>query len=396
MRADFLSVPVTKEFAPNFNRNVFCVLGLTVDAVTFSQTKDCVVTAINERKRLFLTTPNTNFVTISRSDPKFRDSILCSDLCVADGMPLVWIARMLGVPIYEKVAGSSLFAALVGDAAVRMNVFFFGGNEGRAKTAFERLNGLGTGVHCVGYHFPGFGSVNEMSDPGVLQKINGSKADFLVVALSARKGQPWILDNQRSLTTPVVCQLGSTINYIIDAVKRAPEALQRLGLEWLWRIMQEPYLWWRYFVDLMVLLELFVLRVIPCIAYQMVNSPTEAELCVAKLHVDKSGNSYTLSFTGSWDKRNLAPVRDILQRAADEKADIVLDFAELRYADAAFLGLILMAYGHQTRTGDCLSIRSLGDRMKTILYLHSCEFLAKNFGEKLSLSSKLMYSGKGT
>ncbi len=384
-----------REFAPNFNRNVFCVLGLTLDAVTFSQAMECIVSAASERRRLFVTTPNANFVSISRSDPKFRDSILSSDLCVADGAPLIWVSRMLGLPIYNRVAGSSLFAALMADARVRMNVFFFGGNDGRAKTASERLNRLGTGVHSVGYHFPGFGSVNEMSNPAILQKINESDADFLVVALNARKGQTWIMDNYRSVTTPIVCQLGATINYIIGAVKRAPAAWQRLGLEWLWRIRQEPYLWRRYFVDLLVLLRLSILRVIPCIAYQMINSPSEAQRRAAKLHVRKSGNDYALSFTGSWDRANLAPVRDVLQRATDEKADISLDFAEVRYADAAFVGLILMLYGHQTRTGRRLLIRSLGNRMKTILYLHSCEFLGGDNIKKKSLPSKIIYSTKG-
>jgi N-acetylglucosaminyldiphosphoundecaprenol N-acetyl-beta-D-mannosaminyltransferase len=362
--------PALKEIVPNFDRNVHCVLGLTLDAVTFDEAKKLVVKAIEERRSLFLTTPNTNFLTISRSDPKFRDSVLRSDLCVADGMPLVLVSRILGTPIRHRVSGSSLFASLMTDATIRMNVFFLGGAEGIAKAAAERLNQLENNVRGVGHHFPGFSSV----DPGVLDRINLSNADFLMVALGARKGQTWITENERYLSAPVISYLGSTINFVANAVKRAPSMWQRLGLEWMWRIKEEPHLWRRYFLDLTVLVQLCASRVIPWLLYRLIISQNRA----ASLRLEKSGGVYALSFSGAWDQRNLAPVRIALQEAAEAKADIVLDFGDLAYADSAFLGLMLLAYGHQARTGRRLSINSLGKKMKSLLYFHGCEFLAES------------------
>jgi N-acetylglucosaminyldiphosphoundecaprenol N-acetyl-beta-D-mannosaminyltransferase len=372
-----VSTPILQDVSPNFSRNVYCVLGLTLDALTFNETKQCVVSAMNERKRLFLTTPNTNFVTLSRSAPSFRDSIFCSDLCVADGMPLVWMSRILGAPIHGRVSGSSLFASLMEDATIRMKVFFLGGAEGIAKAASERLDQLGTSVCGAGYHFPGFPSSNGMNDPAVVKKINDAEADFLMVAVGAQRGQNWILENEGRLAVPVISYLGSTINFVAKSVERAPSTWQHLGFEWLWRIKEEPHLWRRYFVDLLMLLRLGACRVIPSVIYRLVNAPRKDALGAAAVRLVKDGTICTLSFNGSWNSSNLAPVRAALQQAADAKADIVLDFGELKYADAAFLGLILLAYGHQTRTGRRFAIRALGGKLRRILYLHACEFLAE-------------------
>ena len=92
-------------------------------------------------------------------------------------------------------------------------------------------------------------TAENISDPALLDQINGSKADFLLVALGAQKGQAWLMANRHKLTVPIVSHLGATLNFLAGTVRRAPAGLQRLGLEWLWRIAQEPYLAARYLMD---------------------------------------------------------------------------------------------------------------------------------------------------
>ncbi len=177
----------------DFRREVYCILGLPFDAVTLSQAVDKVAGSAERDERCFLSTPNLNFAVASLAGGAFRDSVIRSDLSVADGMPLVWIARLLGLPIPERVAGSTLFDVLRtrrrNDNAEPVSVYFFGGPDGVAECAADKLNAEPSGLRCVGHYSPGFESIETMSDAAIIDRINASGADFLVVALGAKKGQ---------------------------------------------------------------------------------------------------------------------------------------------------------------------------------------------------------------
>ncbi|MGB6100040.1 MAG: WecB/TagA/CpsF family glycosyltransferase [Comamonas sp.] len=239
------------------------VAGLPFDAVDTAGAVQRVCTAMARQQRLFLSTPNLNFVVAAQSDAAFRASVLASDLSVADGMPVLWLARLQGTPLPERVAGSTLFEHLrAGEGQALLGrpikVYFFGGPPGVAQKACDALNAEGRHMRGVGAHSPGFGTVEEMSAPAVIDAINASGADFLVVALGARKGQAWIMHNLDQLSVPVVSHLGAVVNFVAGTVERAPMAWQRWGLEWLWRIRQEPALYRRYVADGVVLLKLML------------------------------------------------------------------------------------------------------------------------------------------
>ena len=105
-------------------------MGLPFDAVDMDKAESVVRNAISTRSRCFLSTPNLNFSIACRVDEAFRQSVLISDLVVADGMPIVWMARLLKIPIHHRVAGSSLFEALSrGPHSSPIKVFFFGFNH---------------------------------------------------------------------------------------------------------------------------------------------------------------------------------------------------------------------------------------------------------------------------
>jgi N-acetylglucosaminyldiphosphoundecaprenol N-acetyl-beta-D-mannosaminyltransferase len=188
---------------------------------------------------------------------EFRQSVLSSDLSVADGAPILWLAEKQGTPLPERVAGADIFDALRYGAGRQLlgravKVFFFGGPEGVAQRACEVLNQEheATGfMQGVGAIYPGHGSVDDMSSERWIQQINASGADFLVVALGARKGQAWIMANRHRLTVPVVSHLGAVVNFVAKTVRRAPRPVRRLGLEWVSPIKEEPELFDRYWAD---------------------------------------------------------------------------------------------------------------------------------------------------
>ena len=255
----------TTRTSDDFSRKVYCVLGIPIDAIDMTAALRTVKAAARGSEPFLLSTANLNFLVTSRSDSEFRESLLDSDLCTADGMPIVWIARLLGLPIENRVSGSDLFEELrTAERGARpLTVFWFGGAAGVAAVAAEKINGKSAGLRCVGSIDPGFGTVEEMSRDALLNPVNASGADFLVVSLGAKKGQLWLQQNRDRLRSPVRAHLGTVVNFQAGTLRRAPRYLQSWGLEWLWRIKEEPYLWRRYWSDGCVLLALLMKRILP-------------------------------------------------------------------------------------------------------------------------------------
>lgn len=251
----------------NRQRQVICLLGLPIDVVTMDETVQRIREAARTQQRIFLSTPNLNFLIGCMHDADFRKSVIDSDMSVADGMPLIWMSRLLGVPLPERVTGSGLFERLhtepLPEGEEPIKVYFFGGQPGAAEAAYRSLNSKAGGLTCVGYETPGFGSVEDMSTSDVLARINASGADFLIVALGAVKGQRWIQRNRAQLRVPIISHLGAVVNFAAGNINRAPAWMQKTGLEWLWRIKEEPLLWRRYWSDGKILLSLVFNNFLP-------------------------------------------------------------------------------------------------------------------------------------
>ncbi len=362
--------------ATDFQREVYCLLGLPVDALTEQQAVRLIRGAAEQGRRCFFSTPNLNFLVGARSDAEFRNSVLRSDLSLADGMPLVWIARLLGAPVRERVAGSSLFEALGRQAGRPLGVYFFGGPPGAAQQAHARLQGAAGGLVPAGFQCPGFGSVEDMSAPATLQQIAASRADVLVVALGAKKGQAWIEHNLAALDVPVVSHLGAVVNFAAGTLQRAPTGWQKLGLEWLWRIKEEPSLWLRYLRDGRAFLRLMATRVLPAACLSRWHRASPRALRDAALAAELVDGVQVLRLRGAWTGANLAPLREGFDRIGRAgAADVRLDLAQVTHLDAASLGLLLLLRGHQSKRGRRLEIVGCTPRLRRLFHRAGAEFL---------------------
>src|SRR4029079_3931124 len=134
------------------------VLGIPIDNLDITAALNKIRIAAATRRPFLISTANLNFLVTSQVDAEFRASLLLSDLCTADGMPIVWIARLLGIPVRERVAGSDIFEELKlsRDPNSKLKVFLFGGAEGVAESACKNLNSRSGGLTCVGSFFPCF------------------------------------------------------------------------------------------------------------------------------------------------------------------------------------------------------------------------------------------------
>ncbi|MHC2439867.1 WecB/TagA/CpsF family glycosyltransferase [Bradyrhizobium sp. USDA 4451] len=359
---------------PDFSRKVVCIEGLLCDAVTLEEAKRQIVASIRGDRRCNMVTPNTNFLRLIRSDANFRDAALSNDLSVIDGMPLVWLARLLGLPVRQRVAGSDLFDALRASGE-RMSAFFFGATDDVGCRVRERLNEANSAILCAGTLAPGFGSVESMSDPETLRTINAAAPDLLVVSVGARKGMLWLSRNESQLTAPVVCNLGATINFVARDVKRAPELIRRAGIEWLWRIKEQPTLWSRYALDLVTLVQVLLRQVLPWLIYSRIHRPSDTQLATARVRHYRRGNDEVLEFFGAWTAQNILPARSALTKACVGQDNLVVCLDGVTGVDAAFLGLLLLAYGYRRRINRGFSVEASRRQIRKMLRLNGCEYL---------------------
>ncbi|EMR14366.1 glycosyltransferase family 26 domain-containing protein [Methylophaga lonarensis MPL] len=344
------STPANTHDAMGFDKT--CLLGLPFDCVSMAEAIAAIEHAIDSRSRCFLSTPNLNFAMTAQADPSFYQSVLESDLSVADGMPLVWTSRLMGAGVSVRVAGSDLFARLTETPrAKKIRVFFFGGASGIAEKAHHALNTYSPGAMSCGFYDPGFVDLDAMSKPEVIALINKAEPDFIVVALGAKKGQAWIMQNRDSLNAPVISHLGAVINFVAGEIERAPTAWQKSGLEWLWRIVQEPALWKRYVGDGAKAVWMLLSRILPFLIYRQIFRWSGTAKKALKIELTEHNDRLILS--GALDSQGVELLeRELAKHFAErEHVTLTLDLKALQYADLRGLAYLVSLSGRVKRSG---------------------------------------------
>ena len=241
------------------------LFGLPFDALTVPQTLDRIFEFAalppGARGCRIAATVNVDFIVNTYYALKSRpvDPVLAAvlrraELVVADGMPLVWLSRLLGTPLPERVAGSDLVPMIAERAAKEgVKLYFLGGRAEYTESAANLLRARCPGLEVV-VDAP-FVDLNAPDaaerDREICGRINDSGASILLVGFGNPKQELWLERNRRNLNCGIAIGVGGTFNFIAGAVKRAPEWMRRSGTEWIYRIIQEPgRLWKRYGVGL--------------------------------------------------------------------------------------------------------------------------------------------------
>jgi N-acetylglucosaminyldiphosphoundecaprenol N-acetyl-beta-D-mannosaminyltransferase len=362
----------------DLSRDVYCVLGIPVDAIEMATTLQRIHAAADRGAPYLISTPNLNFLVKSLSDERFRESLIASDLCTADGMPIVWISRFLGIPIRERVAGSDVLEALAatGRPENPLRLFLFGGDAGVAATAGAALNARAGGLRSVGALSPGFGSVEDMSEARVLDAINASDANFLIAAIGAGKGQEWLVRNHHRIRVPVRVYLGAALNFAAGTVKRAPSRLRKSGFEWVWRIVQEPGLWTRYFRDGLVLLRLLLGSVLPLCCLRVVRA-VKSPLAASRFALRQFENEdlVVVEIAGPANRAHFDDISAAFRKALRGSKPLVIDFTRATDIDARILGLILMLRKVARADRRSVVLRGVSLRLAWIMRLNRAGFL---------------------
>ena len=215
------------------------ILGIPTDNITYTEWMQRIGQWVESGTRCYhVCTTNPEFLMIAQRDANFRHILQRADLCIPDGVGLLWAARRLGQPLRERVTGSDGVPMIAEHAARNgWRLFFLGAAEGVAEHAAQILSECYAGLQVVGTYS---GSPAPEEEVEIVQKVNASGADILLVAYGAPIQDKWIARNAPRLTVKMAMGVGGTFDFITGTVPRAPKWMQDVGLEWLYRLLRQP------------------------------------------------------------------------------------------------------------------------------------------------------------
>lgn len=216
--------------------------GMEIHSVSLQQTVDHLIQCSLRGVGGWIVTPNLDILRRHAQSVSFRNLVATSSLNVADGMPLVWISRLMGQPLPERVNGTDLMVDVCeASAKVGKSVFFLGGNRGAAEKTIQAMTEAFPDLNVAGCHCPEFGFENDVENiANIANMLSEAKPDIVFVGLGSPKQD--VLINMLRLTFPSVWWLGVGVSFsfIAGELARAPDWAQKCGLEWLYRMIAEP------------------------------------------------------------------------------------------------------------------------------------------------------------
>jgi len=223
------------------------LFGIPVAALTMDEALDLVDRAVQTRERLQIGVVNAAKIVNMRRERFLWEDVLSSDVILADGAPVVWASRMLGRPLPERVAGIDLMLGILERGRHRgYRVYCLGATQEVLGGAIARILAEYPGIELAGRHH---GYFTPEEEPDLARDVAAARADVLFVAMTSPRKEEFLARWGRRLGVPVCHGVGGSFDVLAGKVRRAPPAWRRLGLEWLYRVKQEPRrLWRRYLV----------------------------------------------------------------------------------------------------------------------------------------------------
>lgn len=211
------------------------ILGVAFDALTLDEAEERADALLRARKGGYIVTANPEIVLHSREDAAYAAAVNGADLVLADGVGDLYAARILRTPLPERVAGSDITPRLLSRLAKRGgSVFLYGARPGVAERAGEALQSAYPGLRIAGTEN---GYISD--ETALFVSLEREQPDLLLLGLGAPRQELWMAKN-RQRTNAVMIGVGGLLDVFAGNIPRAPESWQKLGLEWLYRLLREP------------------------------------------------------------------------------------------------------------------------------------------------------------
>jgi N-acetylglucosaminyldiphosphoundecaprenol N-acetyl-beta-D-mannosaminyltransferase len=226
------------------------VLGVPIAVTDYERTLDWIDDTAAAGERGYVCVSNVHAVMAAEEDPELREALLHSSLNVPDGMPLVWALNLLGQPLRDRVYGPELMArACARGARTGRTMYLYGGrNQGALVQLALNLRTRFPGIQIVGGYSPPHRPLTEDEEASVISEINGTGADVVWVGIGVPKQEKWMMAMRDRLKAPVLIGVGAAFDFHAGLVPQAPPLLQNVGLEWAYRLLQEPRRLWRRYL----------------------------------------------------------------------------------------------------------------------------------------------------
>ena len=227
-------------------RDTIKIFGVKIDKLTQKQVIEKIKCFLKENQTRAIYTPNTEIVMEAKKDEKLKHIINDGDIIIPDGIGLIYASKIKKKNLPERVTGFDVSCKILEVANEEgYSLFLLGGEEGVAKEASENLTEKYPNIKIAGFQ-NGFFKGAHIGNPGhedevqILEKINKSNADILFVGLGAPKQEIWIHENKNKLNCKLIIGNGGTVDILAGRIERAPDIYQKLGLEWLYRLVKDP------------------------------------------------------------------------------------------------------------------------------------------------------------
>jgi len=226
------------------------ILGVNINAMTMNDALAQISQWIETAQRRYVSVCTVHTVMECYTQPQMRAAVNGAGMATPDGMPLVFLGKLSGKTAVERVYGPDLMLALCQLSAERgYRHYFYGGAAGVPERLAQRLQELYPGLQVAGGYSPPFRPLSSEEEAHMIEQINGSGADIVWVGLGTPKQDLWMARYRQQLTAPVLLGVGAAFDFHTGQVRQAPRWMQRVSLEWFFRLMMEPRrLWRRYLV----------------------------------------------------------------------------------------------------------------------------------------------------
>lgn len=330
------SVVSSSKLDSRYQKNKVVILGVPIDNLSMDEVIQALEDQILEGGFHQVATANVDFLINSIHDDELHEALCRCDLVLPDGMPLVWASRLMSTGLKERVAGADLVPRLVDLAAARgYRLFLLGAEEECSARAAAWMESQYPGVCVAGRCSPEFKPLDQMDHEDILSKIEAARPDILLVAFGNPKQEKWLAMHRHRLNVPLCIGIGGSLDFLSGKVSRAPKWMQSNGLEWAYRMSQEPArLANRYLGN--------ALGVVRYLTMQLVTTAVQAgRRSTGRVTKERVGACAVFRIEGAFGSSLLSSLETEVCSAILSGTHIVLDLSKTAYLGPDALGTLV-------------------------------------------------------